>query len=326
MKTIVNVAGLVKQFTFPVKSNQGFIKNLFQPHKKTVDAVRGISFSVQPGERIAFIGPNGAGKSTTIKILTGILFPTDGTVQVAGLSPQADRQKLAFKIGSVFGQRSQLLFNLPIRDSLLLFGHMYDLSPSVIERRMSELIDLFELDEIGNQPVKKLSLGQRMRAEVALSLLHEPEILFLDEPTIGLDVVAKQKLRDTLLRLNHEKGTTLFLTSHDPGDIEALCDRTVIINHGQIVLDQSTEDMKKKYFTRKRIKLHFSEPVLNVTVENALIDYAEETYCELLVDTSSAALNTVLQSILAHYPVADMTVENPALEEIIRTIYGEQRI
>lgn len=244
----IHVVKLRKSFTFPVRTDgRGFLANLFKPEMKTVDAVKGVSFSVKKGERIACIGPNGAGKSTTIKMLTGILYPTSGEVHVLGLHPQNDRKRLAYKIGTVFGQRSQLYPNLPLTASLEFFGVMYDLSDEEIKKRSDELVRLFDLDSFKDQPVRKLSLGQRMRAEIACSLIHRPEIIFLDEPTIGLDVVAKAALREILLKLNAEYGTTIFLTSHDVGDIEALCERTIVINHGEIVVDEATSDLVKLF-------------------------------------------------------------------------------
>jgi ABC-2 type transport system ATP-binding protein len=244
----IEVKNLSKSFTFPVRTDgRGFWANLVNPEKKTVDAVKGISFAVKKGERIACIGPNGAGKSTTIKMLTGILYPTAGDVHVLGLHPQTNRRELAYKIGTVFGQRSQLYPNLPLTSSLEFFGVMYDLTDAEIAERSSELVELFDLESFKDQPVRKLSLGQRMRAEIACSLIHRPKIIFLDEPTIGLDVVAKHALRDILLKLNTEHGTTIFLTSHDVGDIEALCTRTIVINHGEIVVDEATSDLVKLF-------------------------------------------------------------------------------
>ena len=196
---------------------------MFSSDKKNIKAVEDISFEVKEGERVAFIGPNGAGKSTTIKMLTGILFPTSGSINILGLDPSKNRKKLAYQIGTVFGQRSQLLPNLPLTDSFEFFGVMYDMSNLQIKERTKELIALFDLTEFIDQPVRKLSLGQRMRAEVAVSLIHKPKIIFLDEPTIGLDIVAKKALRDLLLKINEEEKVTIFLTSHDVGDIESIC-------------------------------------------------------------------------------------------------------
>jgi len=250
------VSHLSKHFSFPVKDpSSGWAKNLFAPEKKEIKAVDAISFTVQEGETVAFIGPNGAGKSTTIKMLTGILFPTSGTLRVLGLDPSKNRKKLAYSIGTVFGQRSQLLPNLPLTDSFEFFGVMYDLKDKEIKARTEELVDLFELHSLIHQPVRKLSLGQRMRAEVATSLIHKPKIIFLDEPTIGLDVVAKKTLRDLLLTINREEKTTIFLTSHDVGDIETLCERTIVINHGTLVQDSPTQELARAFVREKNIDI-----------------------------------------------------------------------
>ena len=199
----ITVQNLTKKFSFSARNaSSGWLKNLFSPETKEIVAVNDISFSVKHGERIAFIGPNGAGKSTTFKMLTGILFRTSGKVNIVGFDPTKDRKKLAYQIGTVFGQRSQLLPNLPLTDSLEFFGVMYDMPEKEIKKRIAELVGLFDLSSFITQPVRKLSLGQRMRAEVATSLIHKPKIILLDEPTIGLDVVAKKSLRDLLLKIN----------------------------------------------------------------------------------------------------------------------------
>ena len=286
-------------------------------------AVDDISFEVKKGETIAFIGPNGAGKSTTIKMLTGILYPTSGEIQVAGLNPQKQRKQLAYKIGTVFGQRSQLMFNLPVADSFELFGRMYDLSSKQITKRQDELKELFDLEEFWDQPVRKLSLGQRMRAEIAASLIHNPEIIFLDEPTIGLDVIAKQKLRKTLRYLNEEFQTTIFLTSHDVGDIESLCQRTVVVNYGKIILDMSTEDLKKKYFKEKFIRIHFSKEVTDFNLPNVEIVKQNDLGVLCKIKTDEHALSALLEKIFSTFPVEDIEVMNPYLESIIGRIYKE---
>lgn len=252
----LEVSHLTKKFSFSVKNPTAtWYKNLLWPEKKEIIAVNNISFSLKVGERVAFIGPNGAGKSTTIKMLTGILFPSSGKINILGYDPVKDRKKLAYQIGTVFGQRSQLLPNLPLTDSFEFFGVMYDLKDEEIKKRIIELSVLFDLDSFIDQPVRKLSLGQRMRAEVAVSLIHKPKIILLDEPTIGLDVVAKKTLRDLLLKINKEEGTTILLTSHDVGDIESLCTRTIIINHGEIIKDLTTDDLAKTFEFEEHIEL-----------------------------------------------------------------------
>ena len=318
---IIAVQNLAKEFTFTARKDKGFFSNLVNPDKQTIKAVDNLSFTVQRGEMLAFIGPNGAGKSTTIKILTGILHPTSGIVSVAGFNPQVDRKKLAFKIGTVFGQRSQLIFNLPLRDSFELFGRIYEMPADKIRARGDELIALFGLAEFVDQPVRKLSLGQRMRAEIALSLLHSPGVIFLDEPTIGLDVVAKRNLREVLLRLNREEKTTVFLTSHDAGDIEALCKRTIIVNHGKIVIDADTATLSSEYLTEKHIRLILAKEIQSVTVPGTQLVNQDGPILEFKVDTKKHSLHTVLKSITAKFEIEDITVTDPPLEDIISFIY-----
>jgi ABC-2 type transport system ATP-binding protein len=277
--------------------------------KSEVTAVQDVSFSVERGERVAFIGPNGAGKSTTIKMLVGILQPTAGEARVCNLRPQYDRRKLAYKIGTLFGQKGQLLQNLPVTDTMELLAAMYEISDRAFHRRKKELIEVFQLEEFIHTPARKLSLGQRMRAEIACSLLHKPEIIFLDEPTIGLDVVAKEALRTTLLHLNKEEGVTLFLTSHDAGDVEALCGRTLVINHGRLVIDQPTKDLHQSFFTKKYIT----------------VQYASGKTQKITVNLKKQKLNAVLREILVRDDVVDVDVHDPNLEEVIREIYAQQK-
>ncbi|MDO8582097.1 MAG: ATP-binding cassette domain-containing protein [bacterium] len=320
----ITVTKLSKKFSFPVKSvSSSWVKNLFFPEVREIAAVDDISFSVKNGERIAFIGPNGAGKSTTIKMLTGILFPTSGKATVLGLDPSKDRKKLAYKIGTVFGQRSQLLPNLPLTDSLEFFGVMYDLSDKYIQQRIAELTAIFDLGAFIEQPVRKLSLGQRMRAEVAVSLIHKPKIIFLDEPTIGLDVVAKKSLRDLLIRINTEEKTTIFLTSHDVGDIESLCDRTIVVNHGVIVQDVPTDELARTFVYEKYIDL---VPKTSFDIFPALPDgirYAakEKNKLTVIVDLNTTTVQDALQKLLRLFDVEDIDVYNTDLEAVIRHMY-----
>ena len=243
---VLEVNGLNKAFKSRVKESgfKGSVKNLFNPVYKAIQAVDDISFNVQKGEITAFIGPNGAGKSTTIKLMTGILYPDSGHISVLGMDPHKDRKKLAYRIGTVFGQKSQLWYHLPPSDSFDLLGSIYNLSGRETKKRVDFLTEIFEIGPFLNQAVRKLSLGQRIRCEIAASLIHSPEILFLDEPTIGLDVVVKQRIRELIKRINKESDVTVFLTSHDTGDIEKICRRVIVINEGQMVWDGSVKDMK----------------------------------------------------------------------------------
>jgi ABC-2 type transport system ATP-binding protein len=212
-------------------------RDLFRPLTDTVQAIDGLSFSIAPGERVAFIGPNGAGKSTTLKVLAGILRPDAGEVRVLGFVPSDDRRRLAFQVGTVFGQRSQLWYQLPPRDTFELLGRVYEIDRRQHRRRVETLTKLFELDALLDTPVRHLSLGERMRCEIAASLLHSPRLLFLDEPTIGLDVSAKAAIRELLKTESERERVTLLLTSHDTGDIERVCTRVIVINHGRLLWD-----------------------------------------------------------------------------------------
>ncbi len=325
----IAVTNLSKKFSFPVKNESaGFLKNLLNPSMKEVVAVDDISFSIDSGERVAFIGPNGSGKSTTIKMLTGILFPTSGKVSVLGLDPVEERKKLAYQIGTVFGQRSQLLPNLPLTDSLEFFGVMYDLTDAQIKKRILELVELFDLSSFITQPVRKLSLGQRMRAEVAASLIHKPKIILLDEPTIGLDVVAKKSLRDLLLRLNTEEKTTIFLTSHDVGDIESLCERTIIINHGVVMRDMKTADIAKDFIFEKYIDLFPKNQFEAFKNLPRGMNYHVRTKDKItiVVDLHTLTVTEALKKLLNIFEVNDVDVYDTDLETVIRHLYEKDSL
>lgn len=325
MDKVIEIKNLTKTFTFSIKNPQkGFLGNLFSPSKKSITAVDDISFSIEEGETLAFIGPNGAGKSTTIKILTGILYPTSGSVKVLGFDPQRQRKELALNIGTVFGQRSQLLFNLPITDSFELFSKVYELDRSTYLKQRDKLIELFDLGEFISQPVRKLSLGQRMRAEISAALLHEPLIIFLDEPTIGLDVVAKRKLRENLKDINKEFKTTIFLTSHDAGDIESVCNRTIIVNYGKVIFDGNTNNLKRQYLNKKLIRIALddeNDSCLELHKEGIKVEKNNKREAVFEVDTTKTSIDNVLKDVIHGRNVKDITIEDPPLEEIIGAIY-----
>ena len=323
MEQIV-VSKLTKVFETKIKSKdaKGFFGNL-KTEKREIVAVDNISFTVNKGETLAFIGPNGAGKSTTIKMLTGILYPTSGSASIIGINPWQERQKLAFRIGTVFGQKSQLSFHLPAEDSFRLFARIYELEDTEYKKRLGELIEIFNIEEYLKQPLRKLSLGQRMRCEIVASLLHNPEIIFLDEPTIGLDVVAKRDLRDVLRNINKEWNTTIFLTSHDTGDIEALCKRTIIINHGKMIYDDKTLNLKRKYITVKRLYIRFEEKIDDFKMDDVTVLVQGRYGVSLEVNTTKRNIRSVLEEIIKKYSIVDINVEDPSLEEIISNIYEQ---
>lgn len=230
----------------------GALRALLRPRHRTVEALAGVSFALERGELLGFIGPNGAGKSTTIKILAGILRPDGGRVQVNGRDPFADRERHVAHIGVVFGQRTQLWWDLPVGDGFRLLGDIYRVDPVRLARTRDELVALLQLERLLDQPVRQLSLGQRMRAEIAAALLHEPDILFLDEPTIGLDAPSKLAVREFVLRANRERGTTVLLTTHDMHDVEALAQRVIVIGHGRVLADGPVEALRAQVMAARR--------------------------------------------------------------------------
>lgn len=302
----------------------GSVRSLFQPEYSTIEAVREISFEMEEGELLGFIGPNGAGKSTTIKILTGILHPSAGDAQVLGLTPWRERQKLAFQIGTVFGQRPQLWYHLPALDTFTLFGKIYELEDAFIKRRIGFLSEAFDLKDLLETPVRKLSLGQRMRCEVAASLLHKPKLLLLDEPSIGLDVVAKQHIRDAIRTMSAEEKVGVLLTSHDASDLEALCHRVIIINHGQIVYRDKVSNLKRKFLTRKTVEVRYAAEV----PENFHIPGMETVKvgrygAKLTFNTQNIPADVVLSRLSAVGTLADITISDPPLEDVIGMIYAQ---
>ncbi|SHI94597.1 ABC-2 type transport system ATP-binding protein [Clostridium amylolyticum] len=324
--SIIKVDNLCKTFKVKTKEEgfKGSLKSIFLPNYKEIQAVNNISFEVEKGEILAFIGPNGAGKSTTIKMLTGILYPSSGGIEVLGMNPSTERKDLSYKIGTVFGQKSQLWFHLPPLDSFNLLGSIYEIDKPKLKRRIDFLKEVFEIEDLMDIPVRKLSLGQRIRCEIAASILHEPEIIFLDEPTIGLDVVVKQKIRDLILKLNKEEKTTIFLTSHDAGDIEQLCKRAIIINHGEVVLNEKIKSLKYDYLNKKVIHIKYQEEV-NLEGISANIIKNKGNAVKVQVDTSREDIEEVLTTLIKCGRVNDITISEPPMEEIISHIYLQNK-
>ncbi|MDP7420920.1 MAG: ATP-binding cassette domain-containing protein [bacterium] len=328
---IISVNGLKKEFVLS-RTRPGFwgaVKSFFSPMKTTVTAVNGISFEVEEGELLAFLGPNGAGKSTTIKILTGILHPTSGEVSVLGIVPWQDRISLSRRIGSVFGQKSQLWYHLPPVDTFNLLGKIYEVEDRDFKKRLDRLIELFELDEFKNIPIRKLSLGQRMRCEVMAALLHAPRILFLDEPTIGLDTIARNNMRAFIRRLSEEENVTIFLTSHDTQDVVSICRRAIIINHGGIVIDTKVKELKRKYFRWKTVELHLDQdlgPDFKLPGVTLLKHKKKEDGfgIKLEVDIDAVPVETVIRKIMRRRRLLDITILDPPLEEVVSHIYQKK--
>jgi ABC-2 type transport system ATP-binding protein len=322
---LISVTNLQKTFQTKRKAAGlgGSLRALFKPEYSTVEAVRGISFEMGPGELLGFIGPNGAGKSTTIKMLTGILLPSGGDAKVLGYTPWKERQKLAFQIGTVFGQRPQLWYHLPAIDTFTLFGKIYELDDAQTRKRIAFLTEAFEIGDLLETPVRKLSLGQRMRCEVAASLLHRPKLLLLDEPSIGLDVVAKQHIRDAIRTMSQEEGVGVLLTSHDAGDLEAICHRVIIINHGQIVYQDKVSTLKRKFLTRKLVEVRYAEEVRKDFSLEGMETLKTGRYgVKLTFDTRRTPADAVLARLSAAGVLVDITISDPPLEEVIARIYA----
>lgn len=322
--SVIEVKNISKTFKVKLKEKglKGSLKSIVKPKYKKVQAVKNISFNIEKGEMVAFIGPNGAGKSTTIKMITSILYPDKGKISVLGLNPEKDRKKLAYEIGTVFGQKEQLWTHLTPYDNFKFFGAIYDISEYQVEKKINELKELFELEEFINTPVRNLSLGQRIRCEIVASLIHDPKILFLDEPTIGLDPVVKENIRTLIKRMNKEYKTTVFLTSHDVSDIEKLCKRVIIINNGQLVLDDTMENLKYHYLNKKIVEAKMKEKV-NLDGEDGLTILKDRGYnIKIEVDTTKKSVADAIK-LLNPDNIIDINITNIPLENIISSIYKD---
>jgi len=321
----VELQALTKSFRVRRPSRPGVaarLRDVVAPQTHAVVAVDRLSFRVRAGERVAFIGPNGAGKSTTLKILAGILHADAGVVRVLGLVPSNERRRLAFRIGTVFGQRSQLWYQLPPRDTFALLGRVYEVDAAEHRRRIDALVGLFELGPLVDTPVRQLSLGERMRCEIAASLLHAPQLLFLDEPTIGLDVSAKSAIRELLRTESARRGVTLLLTSHDTGDIERVCDRVIVIHRGRLLWDGTLADLRRTYLTAKRITLWTEAERLDLALPGVRVIGSQSYRTELEVDADVTSLGSVVDAVLRQGVIRDLTVEDAPLDVVIRAMYA----
>jgi ABC-2 type transport system ATP-binding protein len=335
---MIEAIGLSK--TFRVAKRRpgllGSLRSIVDPEVRLVEAVRDLSLTVEPGEMIGLVGPNGAGKSTTIKMLTGILMPSTGQVRVAGFNPLHQRREMASHIGVVFGQRTQLWWDLPLIDSLHLLRHLYRVPEARHTANLNRLRELLALDEFIDTPVRQLSLGQRMRGDLTAALLHDPELLYLDEPTIGLDVVAKARIREFLLRINAERGMTILITTHDMDDVETLCPRLLIIDHGRKLYDGGLTEIRER-FGGERVLLAVLDPA---EVHTLPCDFDGRPYLAELPegvhqtrnDGPRFWLNFGKDALPAHELVAwlgarhrlkDVTFQEPEIEDVIRRIYEE---
>jgi len=301
----------------------GAMRGLFSAEVEEVNAVSDLCLSIGRGERVAFVGPNGAGKSTTIKMLSGILHPTSGRANVAGFVPWQQRRELAYRIGTVFGQRSQLWYHLPAQDTLDLLAHVYECHGDDYDRRRADLVEAFEIGSFLAKPVRQLSLGQRMRCEIVASLLHAPEIVFLDEPTIGLDVDAKATIRDVVRHHSENEGRTVLLTSHDTGDMERVCDRVVVIHHGRLLLDEPIAALRSNFIRRKLITLQTAEPAVELSLPGVRVISQRPHRTELEVSTDLTPVEAVVGAVLERSRLRDLTIADPPMDEVVQAIYRQ---
>ena len=316
MEALIRAESVTKEFSIARKA--GRLRRV----REFVRAVDDLSLTVNRGELCGYIGPNGAGKSTTIKMLTGILVPTSGEISVAGLDPSRRRVELARRIGVVFGQRTQLWWDLPLLDSFELLRHVYRVDPDRHRHNLAELSELLELGPFLHTPVRQLSLGQRMRGDLTAALLHDPEILYLDEPTIGLDVVSKARVRDFLAQVNAERGLTVLLTTHDLADVERLCSRLVVIDHGRVIADGRVADIKDAYGTERTLVVDLEEeaPPLEVPGTRVVaVDGPRQWLRFARAETSAAR---VVAEVAARARIVDIAVEEPDIEDVVRRIYA----
>ncbi|MPZ25301.1 MAG: ATP-binding cassette domain-containing protein [Micromonosporaceae bacterium] len=319
MSTVIEMQGLRKEFTVRVRAGR------LRRAKRTVAAVDGVDLAVPRGELLGYIGPNGAGKSTTLKMLTGILTPTAGTVRVCGLVPVPQRTRLARRIGVVFGQRSLLWWDLPLRDSFDLLRHIYRVPAAGHAARLRRCRSLLELDGLLDTPVRQLSLGQRMRGEITAALLHGPEVLFLDEPTIGLDVVSKQAVRGFLAELGAAGETTVVLTTHDLNDIEKLCRRLVVIDNGRVVHDGSLAQLHQRYGSTRQVVVDLDEPPAEpVTVPGARLVSTGSDGRRLTYALAGAEAGELVARLAGAGALRDLTVLEPAIEDVVTRLYTDR--
>ena len=313
---MIELDGVEKRFVVRAKTGR------LRRERREVMAVDGISFAIERGSMVGYVGPNGAGKSTTVKMLTGILVPSGGRLRVAGLDPSRQRIELTRRIGVVFGQRSQLWWDLPLLDSFELLRHIYRVPAQRHRANLDRFAEVLELGSFLSTPVRQLSLGQRMRGELTAALLHDPEIVFLDEPTIGLDVVAKAAVREFLAEVNRERGVTVLLTTHDLADIERLCSRLLIVDHGRLIWDGGLDELKRRYGQERTMVVDLEEaaPPLDVPGARVVRVDGPRQWLSFRRDETSAAELTAAVAARSH--LVDLAIEETEIEEIVRRIYA----
>ena len=323
---MITVSNLSKHFKV-YKHHRGTfssIRNLFTRQYHTIKAVDRISFTISSGDLVGYIGPNGAGKSTTIKMLTGLLVPTSGEIKVNGFTPWKERRNYVLRVGAVFGQRTTLWWDLPVIESLDLLQHIYRVPTKQFRHNLDEFREILELDPFLHTPVRSLSLGQRMRADICAALLHNPDILFLDEPTIGLDVVAKERIRKFIQHINMERNTTVILTTHDLSDVEKLCERVMIIDHGQLLYDGNLTNLKNRFGGKRKMVVDFAETYERFDILGAEIIEHQGSRVTYQFPRDELTESELIGRISAHYRIRDLEVRDPEIEATIRRIYEDR--
>ena len=328
MSEVIRTKGLVKHYK--AREHHGgrwsALKDLINPKYRTVEAIKGLDLAIERGEALGIVGPNGAGKSTLVKLVCGVLVPTAGEVEVLGMTPHRDRSRLAYRLGAMFGQRSQLWCDLPVIDTLRLHQAMYDVSEQRFQEQLNRFEDLLELNALLNKAVRQLSLGQRTRAELALCLLHEPELLFLDEPTIGLDVMVKERLREFLIVVNRELDTTILLTSHDMTDIEEICRRVVIIDEGQAIIDGPLDVVKRRHVHERVVKVTLSAAAPLPRWDDVVVIKSDGLVHTLSFLPEELPVERLVSRIAATLPIADIALEDIGIESVIKRLVGDQSV
>ncbi len=323
--TLIEAENLNKTFRI---YNQGeglkdYLKNFVSRDFREVEAVEGIDLEIEAGEVVGYIGANGAGKSTTVKMLTGILEPTSGRIEVDGRDPHRQRKKNAMNIGVVFGQKTQLWWDLPVKESFRLLKEIYEVSDEAYDERIDEFDEVLQLSEFWDQPVRKLSLGQKMRCELAASFLHHPKIVYLDEPTIGLDVAVKERIRDFIRKMNREKDITVMLTTHDIDDIEDLCERIIVLDEGKKIYDGQLDALVNRFTSRRMIMDIRDEEAFELDIDGVKSVEKEDSHIEVVFDREEISASDLMRKVLEEYEVLDFQIKEPDIESVVKKIYNE---
>lgn len=321
--SFIEVKNISKEFKVNKRSAgiPGMIANMFVPKFEIKKAVNDLSFTIEKGEMVGFIGPNGAGKSSTIKMLSGILCPDKGSITVGGFVPYKQRKSYVGNIGVVFGQKSQLQWDLPVIDSFELLRAIYRIPEEKYKRNLERFTEMLDMKSFINQPVRQLSLGQRMRSDIVASLLHSPEIVFFDEPTIGVDIIGKETIRSFIKELNEQDKVTMIFTTHDMQDIEQTCNRIIIIDKGSLMYDGSLQEIRSKYGTSRRLIAEFNEETAVAPIKNVIIEDLKDRKASFTFDNNIVDVNKLMHEVLEKYSVHDVTVAEPEIESIIQKMY-----